>query len=219
MKRDEEESEENLNNTLIKLSESLGDDVPSPLIDVWTLNDGFSGDNVEFYSTTEILERNETLETFTLSRGYLAIANDAGSKVACVRLGDNSGEVFLNYMGDMAVASMESTGMTLDTWIAAGCSFDLDKEAEFSAIEKVQLRLDKMPSNGLAGLMRIKKTLNLVLPMKKLKEIPNQLPYTLCTSSYIKALRYAEAINKDEVCVSIWKDSGNKERMPLSYKF
>lgn len=117
-------SEDAIGRAVISLKNILGGaQIPKVLISRWRCSDGFQGDQVEFYSTSEIGERNETLEVCIFCPGYLAIANDGGNKVALLHAEETSEEVFVNYMSSMAASSMLRTGMVLDEWIENECPF------------------------------------------------------------------------------------------------
>jgi hypothetical protein len=194
--------------------------IPTALLETWTKSDGFYGDYVIFYSTSEIIERNEICEVKIYSPSFIVVADDGGGKVALLQLGILSNIVYLNYSGNMSIKSMESTNMDLDTWIESGCPFDLAPTPIYLASERVKIQLDKMPQDGLRDLIRIKKILLLDnISIRDLKEIENFIPYNLFETSYIKALRYASEINKVEECVSIWKVSDPIEKMPLDHVF
>lgn len=193
--------------------------IPEALLESWEDNNGFYTDNVVFYSTDTIVERNETLEVHAFCPGFLAIANDTGSRVALMKLAREADVVFLNYMGNMRPESMEDTGYSLKRWISCACPFELEPEPEISAVENVALRLDRVPDNGIKGLMNIKKLLNLNLSLQELRRIPENLPYRLCTTSYIGALRWAADINGEQECVSIWSEKDENTQLPLENPF
>ena len=202
------------------LKESLGVlNIPEALKDQWIQSNGFEGDNVQFYSTSEIIERNETLESKEYSPGFFIIANDGGSRVAMMKAIESETIIYLNYMGDMSLESMENSGMTLKVWIKNGCLFDLEEELEFSADESVSLRLDKMPNGGMKDVLKIKKILALNISIGELKTMTNNLPQNLCTVSYIGGLMKSNEINNISDCVSLWSKEYPSKKMPLDYKF
>ena len=67
--------------------------------------------------------------------------------------------------------------------------------------------------------MEIKKLLNLNISLQELRVIPDSLPYDLCVTSYIGALRWAATINKDGECVSIWSQKDRTVNFPLENPF
>jgi hypothetical protein len=183
------------------------------------LSDGFQGPAVEFYSTHEIVDQNESLEVHEFCPGYLAIANDTGTGVALLEAAEHADRVHLNRADDMKTVSMHDTGMTLEEWITEGCPFSFSPKPLVSAVEQVCLQLDVMPPGGLKGLMEVKKMASLEIGLSELKEIERRLPYSLGEMSYIKALRLAEKINALAECVSIWTVSAPRVRLSLNNPF
>lgn len=110
-------SEEAIGRTCQELAilfKTIVDMIPIALQNLWRESDGFSGDLVAFYSTEDIIERNETMKVFEYSGGdFLLIADDSGGRVAFLKLGKKYDNVYLSYACDMKSESMEDTGMTL----------------------------------------------------------------------------------------------------------
>jgi hypothetical protein len=192
--------------------------VPAVLLDHWRKENGFLGDTVLFYSTAEILERNEVFEVAMYCPGYLAFANDGGSMVALLEAKEDAQEVFVNWMGNMKPSSMRSTNQKLGEWIQTGCVFEEEVESEFYADEAVSLRLDKMPDDGIKGLMRFNKALNLGLSITALKQMEKELPVVLDKMSYIGALRAVKELNATSF-LSIWSEEKSNLQLPLENPF
>jgi hypothetical protein len=195
------------------------ENVPAELLALFAQTDGFRGDDVVFYSLRESLEHNGLLEVATFAAGYLVIACDGGSRVAALDTRGNGAEVFLNYMGDMSPESMEPTGMPLQEWIAAGCPFEVESPQEYSAVEKVLVRLEAAPATGLPGLLRIRKAFNLDIPLTRLKAICEDLPHDLCQLTYIRALRTLASLPEEAGCMSVRRVGNPDERLPPDFAF
>jgi hypothetical protein len=193
--------------------------VPQVLLDLWAHSNGFHDEDVIFYSLEESLEHNELLEVAAFAPGHIVIASDGGSRIAVLRSELAAVEVLLNYMGNMKPDSMEPTGMTLQQWIDAGCPFESEGSEEFSPIEEVVVRLEQMPPGGLPELMRIRNKLSLDIPVIELKSISEELPYDLCTLSYIRALRVASEINEKGDCVTLRLARDPTKRLPMDVTF
>lgn len=190
-------------------------DLPEDLCAVLSRSNGFVGNEVVFYSIDESLEQNRLLEVLEFAPGHVAIACDGGSRVALLDTNRGGSEVLLNDMGDMKSNSMEPTGMSLFKWVEAGCPFRLEPIPRYAAVEKTIVRLDKMPAEGLAALMRIRNELNLDVSVSRLKERCKDLPCHLCQLSYVRAIRAAAKLNEREKCISLWRAADPTEPLPL----
>lgn len=172
----------------------LGYRIPTTLIDFWRERNwsGLSGDHFEIYSLDEIVERNQTFETQEYCPGYLAIGNDAGSKVALMAGRDDANEIFINYASSMKPSSMVSSGYSIGEWVNRGCPFDTDEGSgsRYSAIKKVNLVLASVP--GLKELMKIRSTLGLTVGVSELKQLP--CGAVLASLSYIGAIYALEKL-------------------------
>ncbi len=199
--------------------------LPVELINVWREHNGFSGENFDFYSTDTIAERNQAFEVAEFCPGFLAVANDSGSRVALLQQTKAnaqaiSANVCLNSIGCMRLDAMEQTNLDLERWIDARCPFEMGIKPEVSATERVVLRLDCIPDSGIKGLMEIKKLLGMEIPVHELRSIPNRIPFDLCTTTYIKALRFAAQINAGgKNCVTIWLEKDRAQRCCLVNPF
>lgn len=196
-----------------------GIEIPTSLIEIWERNNGFYLDSVEFYSSKNILARNELLEVRDFCPNYIAIANDTGSRVALLKGEKDADTVCLNYAGSMAEMEMENTKLSVKQWIEKGCPFELDKYTEISAVKPVVIKLDTVPSSGIKGLMEIRKLLGLSIPLGELRSISDALPYELCSTTYIKALRLASKINVNGKIISIWSKEFPSAELPLKNLF
>lgn len=202
-----------------ELAEILGKgQVPQVLLDQWLLSDGFVGDNVVFYSTSVIKERNEVFEVAVYCPGYVAFANDGGSLVALLEAKESAREVYVNYMGSMIPSNMKSTNQDLEEWIQKGCIFEEETESEFYADESVRLQLDKMPDDGVKGLILINKTLNLGFSISELKQFENRMPVMLEKMSYLAALRAVKKLHAASF-LSIWSAAQPDVQLPLENPF
>ena len=212
-------SESVISEAVGKLAKIVGKgQVPEVLLAQWRNENGFLGDTVLFYSTAEILDRNEVFEVATYCPGYLAFANDGGSMVALLEAKGDSQEVFINRMGNMKPSSMRSTNQKLDEWIQKGCIFEEEMESEFYADESVRLQLDKMPDDGVKGLILINKTLNLGFSISELKQFENRMPVMLEKMSYIAALRGVKKLHAASF-LSIWSVAQPDVQLPLENPF
>lgn len=193
--------------------------VPEQLKIEWGKSNGFMTDFLEFYSTATIVERNLEYETIKYCPGYLIVANDFGSRIALLDTKFDFGNVLLSYAGTMRVDSFEDTEMSLGTWIDNNCKLELQSFPEISASTRVCLVLSSLPRGGLKELLRIKTLTNVAIGISELKSIENKLPFVLCETSYIKALRFADQINQNESCVNIYTDSSLKVLLSLTNTF
>ena len=87
------------------------------------LADGFCFKNgVIIYSSSEVLERNETFEVSLYAPGYLAIGDDSGGR--SILISNSSAEVFIVDQGSMDPDDFILLSSSLAEWISSGCRLD-----------------------------------------------------------------------------------------------
>jgi hypothetical protein len=202
--------------------------IPNALIEIWKEHNGFRkeevdekndfGEGVWFYSITECINFNQY--THALLPGYIIIADDnGGDLVAMMKLGEKSEEIFINernILYPMSIDFLENTGFSIHEWYELGCYMCFGSEPVSSTWGDVIIRLEKIPSNGLKGLFKIKKMLELDdWSIQKLIQATSSIPCDLLIKKYSNACRIALEINKDEKCVSLWKVSDPNYEMPI----
>lgn len=104
------------------LSKTLGISIPKQLQEILQYSDGFSlGGGLLFYSTDEIVERNETWETKEYAPGYLAFADTGGGVVLLLKAEESNGPVYAVDAGVMDPSEMLRVSDNLEHWLASEC--------------------------------------------------------------------------------------------------
>lgn len=105
---------------LHNLEVRLGRKFPPAYRDILQTADGFALENgILFYSSEDVLERNETFEVNKYAPGYLAIGDDSGGRAFLIPF-DGVG-VYLVEQGSMDPDEMAMVGHSLPEWINMGC--------------------------------------------------------------------------------------------------
>jgi hypothetical protein len=217
-------TEQELEDCLPTLETMIQGKVPNVLINVWEKHNGFHGSDenediygqIWFYSITECIEFNQ----YIYIPGYLIIADeDGGTLVVMMKSETETKEIFTNnrsILFPMEERNLKKIVFDLEEWHKLGCYTDLAPESVTNGWGKTIVRLDKMPSDGLRGLNRIKKILRKNdWSMQKLLEIRSSIPYELIITDYGAANGAAFQINQYEKCVSLWKASDPTYEMPI----
>ena len=217
-------TEQELEEYLPILEATIKGKVPNDLINIWREHNGFHGvdededvyGQIWFYSITECIEFNQ----YIYIPGYLIIADeDGGTLVVMMKSETETDEIFTNnrsILFPMEQRYLKKIIFDLEEWHKLGCYTCFRTELVTKRWGKAIVRLDKMPSDGLKGLNRIKKILQKDdWSMQKLIEIRSSLPCELIVIDYRAANGAAFQINQIEKCVSLWKASDPTYEMPI----
>ena len=182
--------DEKVSEVVLKFRDREAVEIPKVLISLWKLTSGFSFEYGEVYSPSDLFEQYEELECREYCPGFIAIANDVGNKVVLIEL--KSSKIYLNYMSDMKADSMELLANDLIHWIENGCPFStgaLIENSLYNPLTRCSIFLDKIPDDGLKGLLKIKNLLNINDSIVELKSKVSSLPCELLVGvTYAKSI-------------------------------
>jgi hypothetical protein len=217
-------TEQELEEYLPILEATIKGKVPNALIKIWKEHNGFHGvdededvyGQIWFYSIAECIEFNQHIHI----SDYLIIADeDGGDLVVMMKVGKESREIFTNERGILrptCIQGLEKIIFDIEEWHKLGCYTCFRPKLVTNGWGKAIVRLDKMPSDGLKGLNRIKKILRKDdWSMQKLLEIRSSIPCELIVANYGAANGAAVQINQYEKCASLWKASDPTYEMPI----
>lgn len=105
---------------LVELQGGFHVQLPDAYVQMFNSADGFSLQNgVILYSSSELVERNKTLEVDKYASAYLAIGDDSGGRSIMLPLAGKG--VYLVDQGSMDSDEFKRIGMSLTDWITDGC--------------------------------------------------------------------------------------------------
>jgi hypothetical protein len=81
----------------------------------------FVGNSVRFYSTDELVERNECYQTQEYCPGFLTIGDDSGGRAIIIDPQMASPAVFVVDHGSMSPDDFELISESLFDWVSKGC--------------------------------------------------------------------------------------------------
>lgn len=109
---------------IVRLEEELGVKLPSQYRSLLLASDGMSIDGgVLVYGSTELVERNQTLEVKEYTPGYVAIGDSGEGAVFLLKLESSDSSVYVVDAGVMDVEFMTSVGKSVEDWMTQGCPF------------------------------------------------------------------------------------------------
>lgn len=162
-----------------------------------TLADGIAlASGARIYSSNEILERNATFEVAAYLPGHVAIGDDGGGHLFVLRT-EPSSPVMCIGAGALGSAPPDILAEGVETWISLGCPAEILSDARTEDWpEFVNIYLDKMPEDKLAGILAIKKELGLDISISQLKTLTETLPARIATNvPYGKFRKRCDALN------------------------
>jgi hypothetical protein len=158
---------------------------------------------IALFPVGELVELAESYEVHTYLPGHLFIGLDGGGRGFFLRSGSKRSPVFLCETGALDESELREVAPTLLAWIAR--DFDLGDPPESKRPDRVDLYLLQVPTDGVRGLLKICKHLQLTVPVSQLRGILAEVPYRLCHDvPYLPYIRYATEINRREACVGVF---------------
>jgi hypothetical protein len=189
----------------------LNNKIPDAVTTLWQESDGasFPETGVVLYSTADIAERNTTYEVAEYAPDLILIGDDSGGNGFLMHATAESTEVLKIDLG--AIGSTEGIVLATDliAWIRQGCPINIDAlSTPRETNEKVDIILEKLPKDGLKGMLLIKQRMSLTLNVAQLKEAIEQVPTTLIKGVYYSKYKAAyEEINQTQHCLKVVRAS------------
>lgn len=184
----------------------LGTGFPAIVSDLWSQTNGIAYNNVYLYSTSDIVERNETFEVGEYAPTMVLIGDDGGGSGFFIKRNDEPAAVYEIDLG--AIGSTDGTIVSLDfeEWLAGGV-----KQSTVYSLSQNEVEVDKLvtiflarePKEGLKGLLSVKSMLNLSTSIAELKKSLVKLPFPLLENVHL--IKYKKAIveiNNVQNCIS-----------------
>ncbi|QDU96318.1 SMI1/KNR4 family protein [Lignipirellula cremea] len=154
-----------------------GPDLPAAYIEILRLSNGFQFDNgAILYASAEVAERNQTLEVQFYEPGKLAIGDDGGGTLFLLDKGAGK-ESQVSTIGAGALGSTAPTivSNSIQAWIEDGCPASTPSSVEVFP-EFVDVVLERLPSEGMKALIKIKNELGINTSIGELKRSCENLP-------------------------------------------
>lgn len=144
--------------------------------------------NKKLYDIDEIVERNETWEVNIYAPGYIAIGDDGGGNVFLMKAEKSAYEVVMVDGGYMnPLDNPKIITYDFDKWISQGANVDDESQKEDYVF--CDIIISKMPSNGLKGLLEIKKILGISMSISEILNAAKNPPGIIAKQySYPKAV-------------------------------
>ncbi|MGV3720458.1 MAG: SMI1/KNR4 family protein [Actinomycetota bacterium] len=142
------------------------------------------GERVALYGRNDFIEMNECMQVKIYCPQCVTIGNDGGGREILLAL--TNGRIGLVDAGSMDPADAYPLAEAFDEWLAGGC--DLLDPPEEPRPEWVDLYLTRPPADGLKGLIRVVKLLDLTIPMSEFRGILSTTPCRLARN--VDYLRY-----------------------------
>lgn len=153
--------------------------------------------NKGLYDIDEILERNETWEVRKYAPGYIAIGDDGGGNVLLMKEEKSAYKVVMvdgGYMNPLDNPKIITNDF--DKWISEGANVDDESQKEDYVF--CDIIISKMPSNGLKGLLEIKKILGISMSISEILNGAKNPPSIIAKHySYPKAVSRLEKMKSE----------------------
>jgi len=170
------------------------------------------GPLVVLYGRACIVELNEANQSKTYCPQCITIGNDSGGREILLAL--NNGKLGLVDAGSMNPADACPLADDFDAWLAAGC--DLRDPPEMPHPDRIDVYLQRPPADGLKGLLRILKLLDLNVPVSEYRGILANTPYRLARDvDYLPYSWRCAEYNLTDPCLSASKVDQPGSGVPL----
>jgi hypothetical protein len=163
---------------------------------------------VVLYGTEDVIERNETWEVAKYAPGFIAIGDDSGGRVLIMSECDNFTSVLIVDSGDMNPVNATILTTNFVDWINKGLEISDGCMNEISYTHLYDLMLVEPIENGLRGLLKFKKTLNLKMTTGEFMTGSKHLPFKLLQGvPYGKLLKMIEELDEERYKVKVYPSS------------
>ncbi len=137
--------------------------IPNQYKEFLKISNGISFDGgLILYSWEELKQMNDELQVQRYQPDYIAIGDDGGGLVFLMKQEANAEEVLCVDMSDYDVDDPFCKLANFDVWYKEGCNLPEEMpEADNGFDEVGDVWLVKMPSDGIKGLIKIKKIFNM----------------------------------------------------------
>lgn len=176
--------------------------IPNQYKEFLKINNGISFDGgLILYSLEELKQLNEELQVPQYQQDYIAIGDDGGGLVFLMKQKADAEEVICVEMSDYDVEDPFCKIENFNVWYKEGCNIPEEISEKGNDLgETGELRLVKMPGDGMKGLIKIKKIFNLNISVSQLAALSKALPSTLVQNiTYAKALKLMEKVGEKEI--------------------
>lgn len=142
------------------------------------------GELVVLYGHSSFIERNEACQVKEYAPQCVTIGDDSGGRQVLLAL--PNGRLGLVDAGSMNPADAEPLADDFNEWLAGGC--DLHDPPSEPHPDRIDIYLQRPPTEGLKGLVRVLKLLDLNVPASEYRTILANTPYRLARD--LDYLRY-----------------------------
>lgn len=142
------------------------------------------GDVVMLYGRESFIDPNEACQVKQYAPHCISIGNDSGGREILLAL--TNGRIGRVDAGDMNPANAYPLAEDFASWLAGGC--DLLDPPDVEHPDRIDVYLLRPPAEGLKGLMRVLKLLDLTVPVSEYRTILSETPYRLARD--VDYLRY-----------------------------
>jgi hypothetical protein len=175
-----------LNNSLAEVEHWLGQPLPEPYRGfLETQADDLPvGELVVLYGRASFQELNEAHQVKTYCPRCVTIGNDSGGREILLDL--STARIGRVDAGSMGPEDAYPLADDFAVWLASGC--DLQDPPPLSGPDRIDIHLTRPPADGLKGLVRVLKLLDLTVPASEYRSILASVPCRLARD--VDALRY-----------------------------
>ena len=159
---------------------------------------------ISLFRADELAERRQTYSVDEWLPGYLFIGFDGGGRGLFLRSETKQSPVYLCHVGILDESELREVASNLAAWIED--EFDLGDPPDEDHPDTVDFYLLREPKDGVRGLMKICKRLQLSIAVSEFRGILANLPYRLCRDvSYLRYSTHSRKINETDPCTGIFE--------------
>lgn len=159
----------------------------------------FSGGTI-LYSLDELKQMNDDLQMQKFQPDYIAIGDDGGGLVFLMKQDMDAKEVFCVDISDYDIESSFCRLGNFTKWYEDGCNICTDESNECKVNQLGDVFLKRIPKNGVADLVKIKKIFCLNISMAQLLSLSKELPCLLISGiNYAKAIKLMDKFGQPDI--------------------
>jgi hypothetical protein len=161
-------------------------------------------------------ERNDTWQVHMHVPGFVAIGDNGGGKVILLKTDEEDKSVYIVDSGSMQPQYMTCIGVCLADWISAGGPVATEQEPVETATQLVDIYLERMPSDGLNGLVALKTALMVDISLAALKQGALHPPFVVVSGvPYGKYKQRCRHVNQAAEFLTIRMHRRPTEHLPI----
>lgn len=159
----------------------------------------FNGGTI-LYSLNELKQMNDDLQIQKYQPDYIAIGDDGGGLVFLMKQDPDAKEVFCVDISDYDIETSFCRLEDFTKWYEDGCNICINETDKYKLSQAGDIFLKKLPKNGVADLVKIKKIFCLNISITELLSLSKELPCVLISGiTHAKAIKLMEKFGQPDI--------------------